>query len=139
GELLRARAALVAAGRVEHPDHVALLDNLASAWSSLGHDDEARAAADEALALSRRLHGEYHLDGTFADLTLARLDLRAGRSDEALARVEQVRAFHARTVGESHEETAEADAEVGRILAGLGRCDDARARFAAARAVMQAR
>ena len=104
----------------EHPDRVRALDTWAQALRRLRRRSEARAAAEQAIALGDRVLPPGHLATVNARLTLAFLlwDMRDFAAAEALG--EELLKLTAAGIGPNHPSTARAEELMAILLSSRG-------------------
>ena len=115
-------------GGEEHPRRAAILSELGDAYARVGREEEAMAAATEAVAMIRRLRPP---DTSFAPLlaNLANLHMQRGDEAAALAAFEEAASLLAAAPSPNHEWLLLTEVMIGQALLRLGRLDEARQRL----------
>jgi tetratricopeptide (TPR) repeat protein len=122
----------------DHPDTLAVVNNLASGYEALGRQDDALRLREETLALRRARLGPDHPDTLASETNLASSYERLGRHDDALKlREETLRSTRAR-LGPDHADTLRGMNNLGISYTVLGRHEKAREIHEAALPLMKA-
>ncbi len=137
-QLLSAAAAEVAAaGEAEHPRHLLLHRELGRTHKELEHLEEARAAFELTLTLSRRFAGEGHPDVDTALFELAMLEVDLGDFARAETLLREILARDLARFGEEHAYPAMVKAQLAMVVGTLDRPDEAEPLFLEALAVQR--
>ena len=109
----------------DHPDTLAVVNNLANGYEALGQHDDALRLREETLALRRARLGPDHPDSLASETNLASSYERLGRHDDALKlREETLRSTQAR-LGPDHADTLRGMNNLGISYTVLGRHEKA--------------
>jgi tetratricopeptide (TPR) repeat protein len=123
----------------DHPDTLAVANNLANGYEALGRHDDALKLREETLALRRAGLGPDHPDTLASETNLAVSYERLGRPDDALRlREETLRRTRAR-LGNDHPDTFRGMNNLGISYTALGRHGKAAELHEATLALMTAR
>jgi serine/threonine protein kinase len=139
GLFTKARATLAAGLGADHPDTLAVMNNLALSYAAAGRNDRALPLLEETVALRRAKLGADHTDTLVSMTNLANRYAAAGQLDRALKLREETLALRKAKFGTDHPDTIKGMNNLAISYNAAGRADRAIALHQEALALMKAK